>query len=177
MLMLRFIFKLIGVIACFILITGTVDTVLAQREIDAEKAAVYKKLLEQKEQERAESDASVPEVMDTKYWYDRGTLLSVYGNTKAAIDAFKQAVKLDPANSDAIFQLGVEYGTLGQYQDAIMAIEQALEINPQKAVFYYGRGWVYLLSGDTEKAVQDFEIAAQKGNQNAIDYLRQQASE
>ena len=175
--MLRLPFKLIGVVACFILINGTVAAVMAQREIDAEKAAVYKKLLEQKKQEQAESDASVPEVMDTKYWYDRGTLLSVYGNTKAAIDAFQKAVKLDPANSDAIFQLGVEYGTLGQYKDAIAAIDQALEINPRKAVFYYGRGWVYLLSGEKEKAVQDFEIAAQKGNQNAIAYLRQQASE
>lgn len=167
-----------GVIAGVVLALGTMDALNAQREMDAEKTAIYKNLLEQKRQaEPKKFDDSGAAAKDAAYWYDRGTLLSVYGNTNAAIVAFKKAVELEPANSNALFQLGVEYGTAGRYQDALATIDKALAINPGKAVFYYGRGWVFLLSGDTDKAVQDFKIAARQGNQNAIDYLRRHVPE
>lgn len=170
--------KLMGVIAGVVLALGTMDALNAQREMDAEKTAIYKNLLEQKRQaEPKKFDDSGAAAKDAAYWYDRGTLLSVYGNTNAAIVAFKKAVELEPANSNALFQLGVEYGTAGRYQDALATIDKAIAINPGKAVFYYGRGWVFLLSGDTDKAVQDFKIAAQQGNQNAIDYLRRHVPE
>ena len=86
--------------------------------------------------------------------YDKGILLTVYGNDKAAIGQFKKVVKLDPQHHDAYFQLGVSYGELGQYETALNHINKAIELNSDKSVYYYGRGRIYLLSGDKEKDVE-----------------------
>ena len=105
-------------------------------------------------------------------WYDKGILLTVYGNDKAAIAHFKKAIQLDPQHHDAYFQMGVSYGELGQYDIALRQIEKAIELNPEKAVFYYGRARVRLLSGDKEKAMSDFEKAADMGSRDAVSYLK-----
>jgi tetratricopeptide (TPR) repeat protein len=105
------------------------------------------------------------------YWYDRGILVSAYGNDKAAIQYFQKVIELDPRRSDAYFQLGVSYGELGQYEKAVGAIGKAIELNPDKSVYYYGRGRIHLLSGDEDKALTDLKKAAEMGSRDAIRYF------
>ena len=105
------------------------------------------------------------------YWYDRGILVSVYGNDKAAIQYFQKVIELDPRRSDAYFQLGVSYGELREYEKAVSAISKAIELNPDKSVYYYGRGRIHLLFGDEDKALTDLKKAAEMGNRDAIRYF------
>jgi tetratricopeptide (TPR) repeat protein len=107
-----------------------------------------------------------------QYWFDKGALVSTYGNNKAAVQYFHKAIVLDPNFSRAYFSQGVSYGELGQYQKAVAQINMALQEEPQNGLFYYGRGRVYLLWGDKEKAMADFRKAADLGNEDAIAYLR-----
>ena len=114
---------------------------------------------------------SAPVKKDAEYWFDKGALVSTYGNNKAAVQYFHKAIVLDPNFSRAYFSQGVSYGQLGQYQKAVAQINMALQKEPQNSLYYYGRGRVYLLWGDKDKAMADFKKAADLGDEDAIEYL------
>jgi tetratricopeptide (TPR) repeat protein len=167
---------LIAIFGCAALAigSGAFDTLEARQKMADDQKTAAENSPENGVGNTSGSPANIENPKNAADWFKRGILLSVYGNAKAAIAAFKKVVELEPANSDAYFHLGIEYGTLGQFQQALTAIGKAFELNPQKPAFYYGRGWVLLLSGDRDKAIQDFKIAAQKGYPDAINYLRRQ---
>lgn len=108
---------------------------------------------------------------DAQFWFDKGALVSTYGNYKAAVQYFHKAIVLNPDFSRAYFSQGVSYGELGQYQKAVAQINMALQKEPQNGLYHYGRGRVYLLWGDKEKAMADFRKAADLGNEDSLDYL------
>jgi tetratricopeptide (TPR) repeat protein len=109
---------------------------------------------------------------DADFWFNKGALLSTYGNNKVAVQYFQKAIALDPNFSGAYFSQGVSYGQLGQYPRAIAQINLALKQEPQNAMYYYGRGRVYLLWGDKAKAMDDFKKAAELGDEDALNYLK-----
>jgi tetratricopeptide (TPR) repeat protein len=109
---------------------------------------------------------------DAEFWFNKGALLSTYGNNKAAVRYFQKAIALDPNFSKAYFSQGVSYGQLGQYPKAIAQINMALKMEPQNGLYYYGRGRVYLLWGDRAKATDDFKKAAELGDEDALNYLK-----
>ncbi len=133
-----------------------------------------KALPESREIKMAE-DATVMDrpVKNYIYWMSQGNLCSTYGNDKAAIKYFKEAIKLDPKKSDAYFFLGVSYGETGAFKESVNSINKAIGINPEKGIYYYGRGRVYLISGEQERAMDDFKTAASKGNRDAQNYLKE----
>ena len=113
---------------------------------------------------------------ETRIWYDKGILFTVYGNDQAAIPYFQKVIDINPYHSDAYFQMGVSHGEMGEYQKALKAIDKAIELNSEKGVYYYGRGRVRLLSGDKENAITDFKQAAALGSKDASNYLEKYAS-
>jgi tetratricopeptide (TPR) repeat protein len=108
---------------------------------------------------------------DATYWFDRGALVSTYGNNKAAVVYFQKAIAQDPNFSRAYFSQGVSFGQLGEYDKALAQINRALKLEPQNGMYYYGRGRVYLLSGDKAKAMEDFKKAAELDDEDALNYL------
>lgn len=140
-----------------ILIVGLPDSLVAQN-----KAAT---------QSRTAQRPSAPMKKDAQYWFDKGALVSTYGNNEAAVQYFHKAIVLNPDFSRAYFSQGVSYGQLGQYHKAVAQINMALQKEPQNGLYHYGRGRVYLLWGDRQKAMTDFRKAADLGNEDAIDYL------
>ena len=112
-----------------------------------------------------------PVKKDADFWFNKGALLSTYGNHKAAVQYFQKAISMDPNFSKAYFSQGVSYGQLGQYPKAIAQINMALKIEPQNGMYYYGRGRVYLIWGDKAKAMADFKKAAELGDEDALNYL------
>jgi tetratricopeptide (TPR) repeat protein len=109
-------------------------------------------------------------------WFDKGVLLSVYGNYDAAVKAFKKAAELVPGWSEAYFQLGVSYGEAGRYEDAVISINRAIELDDSKGIYYYGRGRIYLMAGDQDKAMEDFTKAADLSDEDAKRYLEKHRS-
>jgi tetratricopeptide (TPR) repeat protein len=109
---------------------------------------------------------------DAAHWFDRGILLSVYGNYKAAVAAFDQAIQMVPDWAAAHFQKGVAYGEMGQLAEAFTAIDKAIALEPRRGDFYYGRGRLHLMAGDDAKAMDDLSKAADLGNPDAVQYLK-----
>lgn len=135
-----------------ILVFGLPDSLIAQDKVSTQRS-------------------STPIKNDAQNWFDKGALVSTYGNNEAAVQYFHKAIVLDPDFSRAYFSQGVSYGQLGQYQKAIAQINMALQKEPQNGLYYYGRGRVYLLWGDKVKAMADFRKAADLGSDDAIAYL------
>ena len=159
--------KCLVALLLFEFITGNCSSLQAQVNTE-NKAAAEKELPEVKDESEKKTDG---QEKNADYWYDRGILVSVYGNDKAAIQYFLKVIELDPQRSDAYFQLGVSYGELGEYQTAVSYIDKAIALNPDKSVYYYGRGRVYLLWGDEDKALTDLNKTAEMGSRDAKNYL------
>jgi tetratricopeptide (TPR) repeat protein len=115
---------------------------------------------------------AVPGKDHPAFWLDRGGLCATYGNYTAAIEAFKQALKLDPANGEAYFDLALAYMGLDDYDLAVEHFNKALELSPQQGRFFYGRARALLVSGRKAQAMDDFQKAADLGNLDAADYLK-----
>jgi len=113
---------------------------------------------------------------DARSWFEKGALLATYGNSNAAIRAFKKAIAIDSGYTEAYFSMGVVYGDMGDYPSAIAAVNQAIGNEPENGRFYYGRGWIYQLSGVMENALADFRKAAGLGNPEAVKYLEEIAT-
>lgn len=108
---------------------------------------------------------------DYNYWINRGSLLSAYGNEKAAVLYYRKAIELNPDRSEGHFLLGVSLGELNRFEEALDSLNRAIAIDPNQSAYFYARGRVYLLYGQTEMADSDMLHAAEMGNQDAINYL------
>ena len=63
-------------------------------------------------QSRNSKEPVEPVKKDADYWFNKGALVSTYGNNKAAVQYFQKAIALDPNLSRAYFSQGVSYGQL-----------------------------------------------------------------
>jgi len=85
-----------------------------------------------------------------------------YGKLKShakAIEAYKQAFRIDPNNAAAYYNLGIAYYELGLYKDAIEAFKQAIRIDPEEAAAYYNLGVNYGQLGLHKDAIEAFKQA------------------
>ena len=72
-----------------------------------------------------------------------GSLTSNLKRYDDAIEAYRQALRINPENADAWNNLGIAYNNLKRYDDAIEAYRQALRINPEYANAWYNLGIAY----------------------------------
>jgi S1-C subfamily serine protease len=86
------------------------------------------------------------------FCYDR---LGAY--TKA-IEAYKQAIRIDPDNVDVYYEMAHAYVNIGRYKDAIEAYKQAIHIDPDYAKAHCLLGGVYLIIGDRNSALNEYKI-------------------
>ena len=69
-------------------------------------------------------------------WNNKGVTLSRLGRYTEAIEAFNQALTIDPDYSSAWNNKGVTLSRLGRYTEAIEAFDQALAIKPDYLLRY-----------------------------------------
>lgn len=104
-----------------------------------------------------EADASIVEAIArddsrAEFFNGLGYVNSLRGNTDRALAAYQFAIKRDPVNGFAYYNMGVSFYNLGDLENA--------------ADSFYGAGLAYLKSGNygqVEKALQDLNTLAQEG--------------
>jgi tetratricopeptide (TPR) repeat protein len=67
---------------------------------------------------------------DAKAHFNMGLTYNRLGKPEEAVKAFRQAVKLEPENSENQFELGIAYGKARLYQESVGALQKATEIDP-----------------------------------------------
>jgi len=80
---------------------------------------------------------------EAKYYNDLGRDYIKSGLNHEAIQAFKQAIKIDANNSEAYSNLGFVYIALGRYDAAIDACKKAIQIDPGNSEAHRNLGLAY----------------------------------
>ena len=76
-----------------------------------------------------------------------------------AEEAFKQAIRIDPDDAEAHYNLGLAYYRLGFYKDAIEAYKQAIRIDPDYVGAHGNLGNAYCKLGNYTKAIEAYKQA------------------
>ena len=97
---------------------------------------------------------------------DKGKQLYRDDQDTEAVEAFQQAVKLDPDLAEAHFRLALSYEALdkredaeSQYKKAVEAYKKYLEANPDDAEAHYNLGQTYANLGNYSEAIRSYRQA------------------
>jgi tetratricopeptide (TPR) repeat protein len=157
-----------------------------QTHIDAAKVALKASKFDEAIREAQAAAAADPQSSDAQWvlgnayneMADTQSAADLRQNTLSkAVDAYLQALKLNP-NSDAAYtNLAIVYYKTAQFDDAQKQVEQALKINPTDATSHYVLGTIYLQRDikqnpdALDKAQAEFEAAVQNDPKLGAAYI------
>ena len=111
------------------------------------------------EVERKEK-VSTPDPHKAAYdFYKSGREQVGLGNFAGAIQAYQQAIKIEPDFADVYLSLGHVYLKMQKPQDAIKAFKEAIRLKPEMEEAHYGMGLEYFRAGKMEEASKAFKKA------------------
>ena len=84
--------------------------------------------------------------------YDRAVDLVGDGDLEGAIEAYREALKLDPGFADALEGLSMALADRGRWEEAIAAAHRVVELTPDEQLAYTNLSRIYQRSGDVPKA-------------------------
>jgi Flp pilus assembly protein TadD len=85
-----------------------------------------------------------------------------------AIQEYKNALKIDPADATALTGLGQALDELGDFAEAIKSYKKALRSNPRDVIAHSGLGVVYEKQRKTDLATKEFVKALEIDNDTAF---------
>lgn len=94
---------------------------------------------------------------DSAGHYKKGVDLYKQGRYEKAIEAFKQAIRLNPDDADVYHVLGLVYAGLGRWQEAIESYKQAIRLNPDDVEAHNNLGMAYFNLGRYQEAIEAFK--------------------
>lgn len=104
--------------------------------------------------------------------YQQGKRQLAAGSIGLAIDAFRQAVRAEPENIDALNGLAVAYDRIGRFDLSRRYYEQALGIAPGSAMLQHNFGYSLALQGKREEGRELMENALASGDSSIIAWAR-----
>ena len=99
-------------------------------------------------------------------WLKEGNALLDLKGTQEALEAYEQAIRLDPNFANAYYNQGLALRRLKRYEEALTAFEQRIHLDPNYALAYNGKGLVLEALGKKIEAQQAYERARQLGYSN-----------
>jgi tetratricopeptide (TPR) repeat protein len=90
--------------------------------------------------------------------YDMGNACLDLGEYKAAIDAYKHAIELNPELSQPHNNLGLAYAALGQLAEAVAEFNRAVKLKADYAEARFNLGVAYLQSGKKLEAEEQQQL-------------------
>ena len=101
--------------------------------------------------------------------YARGVELQQHGDLQGARDAYEAALKISPRRVDALSNLGLVYGQLGEYDLAIRTFQKALAVTPKQPVVRFNLALTFLQAQQFENARRELAdiVVSQPENPNA----------
>lgn len=103
--------------------------------------------------------------------YARGYGAQLRGEDQAAIDAYTEAVKLNPKHANAYIGRGNAKYRLGDYAGAVEDHTEAIRLQPETASAYYNRGLAQKAAGEDEAAIADYTAALELNPEHANAYI------
>lgn len=85
---------------------------------------------------------------DAEQHVKEGERCAKFGNWTGAAEEFNKAIKANPSNIVAYYNLGVAYAHLKKYDEAIAMERRAIELNPEYTLAYIELGSILERTGD-----------------------------
>ena len=101
-------------------------------------------------------------------FFKKGDVHLKVGEFDQAIEAYTQAIALNPKLADAFRNRGLAYYNKGEFDRAIQDYDQAIALNPKLADAFNNRGLAYYNKGEFDRAIQDFDKAIELNPNFAI---------
>ena len=95
------------------------------------------------------------------FFIELGAAMRHSGNLSGAIDAYRQALVLDPLSSRAQRRLGATLGNAGQEDEALAVLQKAIEHEPNNALLWYEQALIESRKGKREEAIEHLRKALQ----------------
>ena len=89
-----------------------------------------------------------------------GDLLSQAGHDDDGLQAYRQALELQPNYLEAMVKVGTHHLIFGRWEEAAEAFYQAAELNDFLLVSYVGMGAAHLAANRRSEAMKSFDLAA-----------------
>src|SRR5215813_1031893 len=96
-----------------------------------------------------------------KEWFQKGVALNTSEQYEGAIEAYKEAIRLNPAYAEAYNNKGDALYWLNRYKEALEAYEEAIQLNPAYAEAYNNKGYTLYWLKRYEEALEACEEAIQ----------------
>ncbi|MGI8821249.1 MAG: tetratricopeptide repeat protein [Chthoniobacterales bacterium] len=131
---------------------------LAQREAKHTQQAVATF-----EEAVQEAEASTPELLNARFYFDYGAAADQAGLQEKAADLMKRSIALDPGKAaeacNYLAYMWAEHST--HLDEAEEMAKQALELEPDNGAYLDTRGWINFRKGRYDDALRDLQRAAQ----------------
>jgi tetratricopeptide (TPR) repeat protein len=92
-------------------------------------------------------------------WLKKGNDLRANSQYQEALDAYNQALSLDPNYGEAWNNKGNVLYDLGRYEEALEAINKSLSINPDYAFAWNNKGLILQKIGRSQEALDAYDKA------------------
>lgn len=96
---------------------------------------------------------------DATVWNNLGGSLAATGKLEEAIDAFQNALKLDPSMGDAHENLALALARKGRQQESLIHLGDAARLEPENARVHNIYAVMLGAAGRTDEAMQEFQTA------------------
>jgi len=97
---------------------------------------------------------------DAEMWFERGLELEQNGAPlEEVIEAYRQALAIDPASAGALVNLGTVYFNACAWRDAERYYRDALEADPEYALAHFNLGNLFDEMGERAKALHHYQTA------------------
>ncbi|MEW5768532.1 MAG: tetratricopeptide repeat protein, partial [bacterium] len=98
------------------------------------------------------------QALGAKGHYQAGEEYRQAGKYPQAIEAYQQAIRLNPYYKEAYNGLGQAYSSSEMYEEALLAFERVITIDPKYLAAHINLGFTYEVQGDLEKARVEYEL-------------------
>lgn len=89
----------------------------------------------------------------------------------AGVDAYKEAIRLNPRDAQGHVQLGIAYDYLDRSEEATEEYKQAIKLNPDDETAHYALAWAYLAMRNKPAALAEYEILRKLNPKKATELL------
>ena len=102
-------------------------------------------------------------------WFSIGKMLqTTTSGGVEVIEAYTDAIRLDPMYPDPLNNRGVAYATAKRYEDADMDFRQAIRLLPNDFRIYHNRAFMNYERGHYREAIVDYDVAVNLAPESAI---------
>ncbi len=98
------------------------------------------------------------------------TVRDKYKKLKAAVEAYRQAIKIKQENAELYNVLGLTLTDLGELEEATASLNEAIKINPRLVEPYMNFAEVLRLQNQSEKALENYKKALEIDHNSAYAY-------